>query len=158
MNMKIRYLLIFIIFILFISGCGKKKEPIMDQPAEDGNYHYRNIDLGFNLTLPPEFIYYQTQREQTDDFIDIEFFVPVADKMYHEEVPGYAKPITVRVFRKEYWDSLSSDSTEQVIYKKLDKKDKKIYTIKFWENIPPEWRDKWNEEMKDWIINNFSLR
>ncbi|MFH1427935.1 MAG: hypothetical protein ABIG60_05430 [Patescibacteria group bacterium] len=156
--MKIRYLLIFILFILFISGCGKKVEPIMDQPAEDGNYHYRNLDLNFNLTLPPEFIYYQTQREQTDDFVDIEFFVPVADKMYQEEVPGYANPITVRVFQKEYWDSLSSDSAEQLIYIELDKKDKKVYTIQFWENIPPEWREKWTEEMKDWIIDNFSLR
>jgi len=51
--------------------------------------------------MPSEFIYYQTQRKNTDDYIDLEIFVPTGDKSYYQEIPGYAKPIVIRIFDKD---------------------------------------------------------
>jgi len=155
--MKTKYsFLVLIILFLVLSAC-TLKEPLMDQPAQDGNYHYRNKDLGFNLVLPSEFIYYQTQRKETDDFIDLEFFVPTSDTAYFQEVFGYAKPIVIRIFNKNYWESISNQGGEQIIYQKLGEKKDFVYSIRFWQLPPADWQAKWTEEMKQWLINNFEI-
>jgi len=129
----------------------------MDRPADDGRFYYTNKDLGFTLVLPPEFLYYQTQRLETDDYIDIEFFVPTSDRAYPQEVPSYAKPIVVRVFTRDAWGSISGNSEMKSIYEKVGEKGEKIYTIKFWKKIPADWEDKWTELSKFNITNNFNL-
>lgn len=134
----------------------------MDQPAQDGNFYYQNEDLQFNLVLPPEFLYYQTQRKTTDDFIDIEFFVPTSDSDYPQEAPGYAKPIVIRVFSSQ--DSWEKEA-EKNIFQELGKgkgwwiaADNKIYTIKFWDKAPSDWQSKWKEEMREAIIDSFEIK
>jgi len=147
-----------LLFVLFLAGCGK--EPNMDQLAEDGNFHYRNKDLGFNLVLPPEFLYYQTQRKETADYIDLEFFVPTADRNYYQDVPGYGKPAVIRIFNKDSWEQASRGG----IYQKLGEKKSwwpgrkdKVYAIKFWDEVPLDWQGKWSEEIKQGIIEGFKV-
>ncbi|MFA4834085.1 MAG: hypothetical protein WC619_04560 [Patescibacteria group bacterium] len=154
----ILFSLIFI-FGLLLSGCGQ--EPIMDQPAEDGNFYYRNKDMGFSLVLPPEFLYYQTQRKETADYIDLEFFVPTNDTGYPQEVPSYAKPVVIRIFNEDSWEKASGEG----IYQKIGEnkswwpgKKGKVYTIKFWGEAPLDWQGKWSEEMKQKIIDGFEVK
>ncbi|RLC36555.1 hypothetical protein DRH27_05050 [Candidatus Falkowbacteria bacterium] len=153
--MKKYYLLLFILLLVFV-GCSKKVD-FMDQPADDGQFYYTNKDLGFTLVLPPEFIYYQTQRVETDDYIDIEFFVPTSDRAYPREVPSYGKAIVVRVFSSSAWSSVDGDSEIKFIYEKVGEKGENIYTIKFWKKIPVDWENKWTELLNNSIKNNFKL-
>jgi len=127
----------------------------MDLSREDGTYLYQNKDLGFNLVLPPEFEYYQTQRKETDDFIDLEIFVPTADTSYSMEVSGYAKPIIIRIFTRDYWESTAGNES---LYQTLGEKGKRIYTIDFWADIPADWQTKWSEDMKQGIVDNFKIK
>lgn len=151
-----RYYLLLIILLLVVVGCSRKVE-FMDQPADDGRFYYSNKDLDFSLVLPPEFLYYQTQRIDTDDYIDIEFFVPTSDRAYPQEVPSYGKPIVVRIFTRDAWGSIGGDNEIKSIYEKIGEKGEKIYTIKFWKNIPTDWENKWNELSNNNIKNNFKL-
>ena len=152
---------VFFCVILFcaaaLSGCGSKDND-MNRLTEDNSYHYRNKGLGFEMILPEEFEYYQTQRKENSDFIDIEIFVPTSDVDYPREVPGYGKPIVVRIFESSVWHAMSEDNEDKIIYKKLGEKKDKVYTIKFWDQIPKDWIDKWSEEMRDGIVDNFSAR
>jgi len=154
----IKKIFILLFFILLLAGCGR--ELAMDQLAEDGNFHYRNKNLGFSLVLPPEFLYYQTQRKETADYIDLEFFVPIADTNYHQEVPGYAKPIVIRIFSENSWEQMGGEGIYQKLGEKKSwwpgKKDK-VYTIKFWGEAPLDWQGKWSEEMKQRIIDGFGV-
>lgn len=157
---KKKFILLFLLFFaLLLAGCGRELN--MDQPAEDGNFHYRNKDLGFNLVLPPEFLYYQTQRKETADYIDLEFFVPTADTNYYQDALGYGKPAVVRIFNKNSWEQTGGNG----IYQKLGEKkswwpgeEDKIYTIKFWGEAPVDWQGKWSEEMKQGIIEGFRVK
>lgn len=149
---------LFIVFSLFLtlvlSGCFRRVEVNMNEPApETGGYHYKNNDLGFELALPAEFIYYQTQRKTTDDFVDVEFFVPTGDQNYFSEVFGYANPVTIRAFNN-YGNQLEN----QTEFKKLGEKGKKVYAIKFWEKIPSDWRGKWNDDLKNKVIEGFAAK
>lgn len=139
------------VLIITLSGCGNKQ--LMDAPAEDGNYYYQNRDLGFSLILPPEFEYYQIQRNSTDEYTDIEVFVPTSDTSYPQEVSGYAKPIVIRMFDSDYWGN--SKEEERNIYQKIGAKGNFIYTIRFWDSPSSDWQDKWSEEMKNKIIEDF---
>ena len=141
---------------ILLSGCGQG--PIMDQPAEDGNFYYRNKDMGFSLVLPPEFLYYQTQRKETADYVDLEFFVPTADESYYQDVPGYGKAVVIRIFNENSWEQASGEGIYQEVGE--DKnwwpgEEDKVYTIKFWGEAPVDWQGKWSEEMKQIIIEGF---
>lgn len=148
--------LFFGLLLLVLSGCAFSQETPMDQLSKDGNYHYKNKDLEFSLVLPPEFIYYQTQRKEAgNDFIDIEFFIPTADTAYHQEVQSYAKPIVIRVFSKDFWQN---QERGKALYQKLAETRNKIYTIRFWDEPPADWANKWSEEMQKKIIENFVVK
>lgn len=147
---KIRLSILVLVIVAVLSACGQP--PDMGKQAEDGNYHYRNNDLGFSISLPPEFIYYQTQRKETDKYTVIEFFVPTADTSYPQEIQSYAMPLEVRVFDKKNWqDSYAED------YDFVRKGKKRVYAILFWEKEPKDWQDKWNRDVEKNIIHNFSL-
>ncbi len=157
--MKKKYFVVIIFLgIIFLTGCLKKNEQLMDVSAEDGNYYYRNKDLGFNLVLPKEFIYYQTQRQKAEDFIDLEVLIPTSDQVIIQDVPGYLKPIVIRVFDKEFWEENLGENKFINLYTKLDESRTRVYGIKFWEQIPSDWSEKWSEDIKEFIINNFELR
>jgi len=147
--MRKKYLFFIFFVVLLLTGCGQKT--VMDQPSADGNFYYNNKDLGFNLVLPPDFLYYQTQRKDGGNFIDIEFFTPTSDTAYPQEIQSYAKPIVVRVFNnKDLWN----ENGDKNGFQKLEKGNK-IYAIKFWDKAPADWKDKWSEEMKKGIIDGF---
>ncbi|MFH1522770.1 MAG: hypothetical protein ABIE43_03040 [Patescibacteria group bacterium] len=150
---KIIFILAIISFLILFSGC-TGNDQYMDLPAEDGNFYYSNKDLGFNLVLPPEFNYYQTQRKLTNNYIDLEFFVPTSDKDYLQEVQGYAKPIVVRVFEKDKWEEMKDSG----IYQFIGGNKSNVYSIRFWEETPVDWSEKWSEEMKKNIIDNFEIK
>lgn len=117
----------------------------MKTPQEDGGYVYTNQDLGFKLKLPKEFLYYQVQRKNEADFIDIEIFVPTNDTSYPQEVPSYAKPVVIRVYEKGKYESLADGEK----WKKIMESDSRIYGIKFWDLTPKDWQNKWNEKIKN---------
>lgn len=137
-----------------LSGC-LNKEVNMDTLSDDGRYHYRNADLRFSLSLPSEFVYYQTQRKEGEGFKEIEFFVPTSDIDYVQEVPSYAKPVALRIYAKDAWQKISSEDSQN--YNKIGEKGDSVYAIFFWKETPKDWKDKWNDEMKKRIEEGFEI-
>lgn len=156
--MKKFYLLALLVAIaLTVSACGKSKQEMMDELKADGYFHYTNDDLGFGMNLPRQFIYYQTQRKDTDNFIDIEVYVPSTDpSSYDPNVNGYVKVFTVRIFNKKYWND-SMNGQERDEYSKLGEKKDKVYTMLFWQKPSADWTPKWSDEMKKDLIEKFEL-
>ena len=156
LNKKI--ILPLITIAILLSACGR--QPVnMDELAEDDSYHYRNADLGFSLVLPSEFVYYQTQRtgDRSSDFIDLDIFVPTSDTAYPQAVPGYANPIKVRIFAVESWDEILEGMEDGTSYLKIGEKGGRVYTVKFWDGAPSDWSEKWNDDMKQEIIDGFKI-
>lgn len=125
-----------------------------DYRDKDGNYFYENRDLGFNITLPPEFIYFQTQRWNNTSFSDLEILVPTNDPAYtHATPPSYAKPIIVRIW-KDMDDWNEEDKNEYVVF---GEKNGKVYTLKFWDTPTKDWTEKWTSEMEVFIGQNINM-
>ncbi|HMB65568.1 MAG TPA: hypothetical protein VKO42_01720 [Patescibacteria group bacterium] len=140
--------LLLAVLVLVLSACGP--EPVMDQPAEDGNFHYRNQSLGFEVTLPPSFEHYQTQRREKNDYTEIVFLVPTSDTSAFQVVSGYGKPLTVRVYKQKkenYGD-----------FREFAQKDGNYYTVDFWERIPRDWQNQWSEEVQNKIKQSLKLK
>jgi hypothetical protein len=116
-----------------------------DYRDSEGNYFYENRDMGFNISLPPEFIYFQTQRSGNNSFSDLEIFVPTSDPNFTFAVPpSYARPILVRIWRSlDEWQQENQDD-----YVVFGEKDGRVYTLKFWDEPTIDWQDKWSDEMK----------
>jgi hypothetical protein len=154
-NKKIILFLTFLVIGFMVSGCGKK-DVYMDVPAEDGKYYYQNEDLGFAATLPAEFIYYQTQRVASDDYIDIEFYLPTGDEAYKQKVPGYANLLVVRAYEKEAWDKVNHDEAT-AIYKKFGETKDRVLAAKIVDSVPSDWEDRWTEDLQNNIRENLSI-
>jgi hypothetical protein len=145
------YIIIFLFLVLIVSGCVNKNE---QREVKEDEYYYENKDLGFNLILDSRFIYFQTQRINTDDYTDIEIFVPTSDVNYPQEIQSYAKPIVVRVFDKKYYEDIEE---EKNLYEKAGESKNNIYGIRFWEKIPKDWENKWNKDLEKNILDDFKL-
>lgn len=152
-KLKKIFIAVFVLSLL-ITGCSKKSA-YMDRPAEDGRYYYQNKDLGFKVTLPAEFIYYQTQRVATEDYIDIEFYIPTSDTEFVQSVPGYAQAFVVRVYKKAGWDKVNHNEAT-AIYKKFGTSGDYTLTYHLADNMPKDWQEKWTEDFKNSIKNNLS--
>lgn len=63
---------VFLFLAIFISGCSREKVD-MNVLSDDNQFHYQNRDLKFAIDLPADFIYYQTQRKNEANYIDVEF-------------------------------------------------------------------------------------
>jgi hypothetical protein len=147
---------IFIVFTFIVlaatSGCGQK--PVnMDVLSSDEKYHYTNKDLGFSIDFPKEFDHYQAQRKKGDDFTDLEFFVPTADTAYPMDVPGYAKPIVIRIIETEIWQR--DKETKFNDFEEIKIVSGKTYAIKFWQTYPKDWLSKWNSDIRKGIKESF---
>ncbi len=118
---------------------------------------YKNEDMGFLLILPQEFKYFQTQRKDGADFSDLEIFVPTSDREYPQEVPGYAKPVVVRVQAEEAFEKTGGKDENDNMLKVVGSKSGRTYAVKFWNKTPADWQGAWNELMKDDILQGFSL-
>lgn len=124
----------------------------MDELSRDGMYHYRNQDLNFNLDLPEQFIYYQTERTNSADYKEIKFYIPTSDPDYTNETPAsYARAIVVRVYQEAAWNKLSAGDESKRDFQKVATKDGQVYLIWFWDHQPKDWQDKWTEAMKQSI-------
>ncbi len=151
-----------LVFSLFLTACANsgKREfqkkaatgKYMDQPAADGNYYYQNKDLHFGLVLPPDFIYYQTQRVTTNNYESIEFFAPTGDTSYKQEVPGYGKFLTVKIFPKKDWQD-----SQTPFYDAVKKSKDRVYTLDFWNNLPADWQEKFDNKMRQNLIKSFQI-
>lgn len=130
----------------------------MDQLADDGQYHYRNPDLGFRVNLPSEFIYYQVQRKTTARYTEVEFFVPTSDTDYPQEVPSYAKPLVVRIYHVPDWAERLEAQANTQKYVIIGERDDKAYVLRFWDEIPEDWRERWNDNLKQAIIDSFNIQ
>jgi hypothetical protein len=150
MKKSILFTLVMVVLFSFaLTGC--RKAPLMDEPGKDGKYHYQNNDLGFSLVLPEEFIYYQTQRKSGDGFIDVEVFIPSSDLEQQIDVPGYAKPMFVRIYEKDAYQAENG-------LQKIGENDEKIYAVGFWSDVPSDWEEKWDEKLKNFLINNINIK
>jgi hypothetical protein len=152
-----KILVIFSLAFILLAATGCSGKPVMmDQLNAQGFYPYTNDLLSFNLSLPKEFQYYQTQRSTFPTYTDLDIFVPTADKDYAEQVPGYAEPVIVRVYDKTAYDNLTPDLKKPLV--KVAEKGDKVYTLIFWSQIPSDWLNKWSAAMKQQIIKSFSLK
>ena len=144
--------------IIALSGCTlfakKAKEKDMAAPDEKGNYHYENSDLGFKVSLSKEFQYYQVQRKNKEEFVDLEFFLPTSDIKYPQEIQSYGKPMIIRVYTKEGWDKGAKDNFDKS-FKKLSETTTKTYLIKFWKEYPDDWKKRWNKSVEEGILKSF---
>jgi len=144
-----------ILLIVILSGCQSKVN--MDQLDEDSLYHYKNQDFKFSIDLPPEFIYYQTQRIAQKDYTDIEFYIPTSDTGYPTRVPSYGLVVTIRIFNTNEWQQVLENQINGESYEWLSEEANRVYTARFWQKIPSDWQDKWSDEMKQNIKNSFKL-
>jgi hypothetical protein len=152
---KITWLLGILFLAVAVTGCGR--EPQMDQ-LDKGAYHYKNAAYNFQVDLPQEFIYYQVQSKigkdekgvASTDWQDVEFYVPMNDRTYEQEVPGYAKVFTVRVFN-------SGNYHEQKGFEKLIDAQGKVYAIRFWDKLPKDWQPKWKPELAEKIKKSLQV-
>jgi hypothetical protein len=155
---KIFFVALLIFSLVFLTtGCLSKKEASNIEPDGDSGFLYENKDLGFSINLPPEFKYYQVQRKNNSDFIDIEFFIPTSDTAYSQEVEGYGKPLVVRIYNRPYWEGLKEDGEDKAVYVKVKENDKKVYGLKFWKDLPADWQGKWNIGVEKAVIDSFKL-
>jgi hypothetical protein len=139
-------------FVWFWSG---KVPQIKPQVHFDNGYFYENKDLGFSLSLPASFKYFQTQRKKGDKFVEIEFFVPTSDKYYHQLVPGYARAFVIRLIDKKDYDSYKDG---QVRWQKIGQRQNKIYLISFWAKPPADWQDKWSQDLEEKIKQAVTIK
>jgi hypothetical protein len=146
---KISLILLIIISPIILGSCAKKVGT--DTNKTPAVYHYENKDLGFQIDLPAQFEYFQTQRIKGDGFVDLEIFVPTSDTAYPQEVKGYAKPIVIRVYEKSVWDKQGSNDRKDG-FNKIGQSDR-VYAVKFWQTTPKDWLNIWNENYKDNLIN-----
>lgn len=152
---KITWLLGLFAFGIILTGCGRV--PQMDK-LDNGAYHYRNETYEFQVDLPAEFIYYQVQTKLGKDdknvitsaWNDIEFYVPMNDRTYPQEVPAYAKVFTVRVFEAGTYQ-------EQKGFEKLIEGTNKTYAVKFWDKLPKDWQEKWNKDLAEKIKKSLQV-
>ena len=148
MKSKILFTIILVLMI-FLTACAKKEVYNMDQLATDGKYHYTNQDLGFSVDFGKEFIYYQTQRNDTKSFRQVEFFVPTSDREYPQDIQSYGKFLVVNVSDK--------DLNLEEGFRMLGEKDSEIFSMLFWDKAPSDWTDKWNDEVQQEIISSFKI-
>jgi hypothetical protein len=120
---------------------------------------YVNDYMGFSLVLPEDFEIYHTDRndKNINDYSDLNIYVPTSDRFYSQEIQSYAKPIVVRVYNRESWDALKEDDPVKTRYLYQGIKGNKVYTIKFWENVPSDWSNKWNKQVEEFIISGFKI-
>lgn len=155
MKKIIIFLLLF--SVIFLAGCKKQAVQNMDELSADNKFHYQNQELGFSLTLQAEFQKYQTQRSKTEEFDEIEFFVPTADTAYPQEVQGYARAIVVRIYTNEQWSRYEKKTFVGDTFKSLGSGSGKTYFIKFWKARPTDWIGKWSELKENEIISSFKF-
>ncbi len=158
---KVFYSIVILFFVVLLSACGVKKETLMDRPLADGKYHYSNKDFEFSIVLPEEFIYYQTQRKASKNFVDLEFFVPSSDTEYRQDIPGYVKPFYLRIYEKKYWDKTVEEdeiNNSDYLLRILGEKNNKVYLFKYWKETSSDWKNKWNGQMREDIIASFVLQ
>ncbi|HTW96966.1 MAG TPA: hypothetical protein VMD74_04905 [Candidatus Methylomirabilis sp.] len=152
---KIFLFFTFCFLLIVLSACGKKV--MMDELNGQGFYPYSNDALGFSLSLPKEFIYYQTQRNDGGNYQELDVFVPTADQSYKSAVPqSYAEPVVVRVYKTKDFQALSA--VDQAKLTKVAEKGGKVYVLNFWDKIPSDWKDKWTDAMKQGLIKNFKVK
>lgn len=153
---KISFVVLAVLMAVSLSACHWTKVEPMDELNNENEYHYQNKDLGFEVYLPQDFIYYQTQRNNGDDFSDLTIYVPTADTSLLTELQSYAKPVVVRIFDKNNWyDSLNDE--ERSNYVKVGEKKDKVYTLLFWNKVPSDWTIKWTDQMRDDIMESFKV-
>jgi hypothetical protein len=154
-----KYLLVpfFILIAMALSACGTSKTVDMNQLSADNRFHYINDNLGFSINLPKEFNYYQTQRNNNTDYTELVFYVPTSDRQYSQEVIGYAKPISLRIYNKELFNKWPAEDTRKANFTVIKEKDDKVYAIKFWDKIPIDWQSKWSEALKKDILDNINI-
>jgi hypothetical protein len=152
-----KILIILTLMVLVFAGCGRKADVPMDQLSDDGKYHYVNEQLGYSIDFPEEFIYYQTQRNNLGNYIDMDYFVPTSDREYPQTVQSYGRVVMVRVIDKvDYTDELS-DETDIIGFVKIGESEDRLYFIDFWNTPPSDWTDKWNEEIRGGIEESFVI-
>lgn len=140
---------LFLVALIFVlSACGEQQT--MDQPAEDGNFYYQNRDLGFQVTLPPSFEYYQTERRGGEGYTEIIFLVPTSDTSAFEYVDGYANPLTVRVYEQGAEDYQG--------FQEFGEKRGKHYTFDLWQDPPQDWEEKWDAETEKGIRDSLKVK
>lgn len=151
---KALLLSLFISLSLVLTGCGKQL--LMDQLDTAQNvYHFKSESLGFQVDLPASFQYYQVQMklgknskgEQTTDYRDMEFFIPARDRAFNDprntEVPGYAKVMIIRTYEKGKYQDQG--------FEKIIEGNDRTYAVKFWTNMPNEWKGVWTSKDADAI-------
>jgi len=154
-----KYLILLLFLSIFLSACSgnsSKKDILMDQLGNDGKYHYSNGKYGFSVDFPEQFIYFQTQRKDYQEYVDFEFFVPIKDTNYPQLIPDYGKFLTIRVYKRDSYDKTDKIDTKNFI--KLAENNNKVYLALFWDRIPDDWRDKWQEKTADEISSSFKIK
>jgi hypothetical protein len=148
MTKKQFFSVLLVLFLpVILSGCFNKKEVPIGQD-DNGSYVYTAKDLGFGLTLPKEFQYFQTQRQNKGDYTDLQIFVPTSDRDFPQLVPGYAEAITIRVVTNKQHQPESG-------FELIGSAEDRSHYILFWSNVPKDWQDKWTPAMKKQIIDSF---
>lgn len=107
--------------VVVLAGCGRQPvsqtQPTMPAPVAQQNTSqqtpkavvYKNINVGFQLTMPKEWNEYLALYEMdSGSYGTVEFFLPTKDKNWADTLAGndkeYASLMIVKVWDRNYWN------------------------------------------------------
>jgi len=154
---KIFFIFASFFIVNFLNACSVSSGVPMDELSEEGRFQYKNKDLGFEISLPDTFEFYQVQRKNTDEYSEIEFFVPTSDMAYPQEVQSYAKPLMLRFYKNETWEKFDKREYVESVFFQLPSDKTGKFFIKFWKTRPKDWEGKWNQEIEEEIKISFKV-
>jgi hypothetical protein len=74
----------------------------------------------------------------------------MGDRTYPQEVPGYAKVFTVRVFKPGKYRDFSG-------FEKLIEGTDNVYAVRFWDKLPTDWQAKWKDDLAEKIKKSLQI-
>jgi hypothetical protein len=120
---------------------------------QGGRNIYTNEEFDFSVTLPDEFSFYTTQRKESEEYVDIEFFMPSSDTAMYQQISGYAKPLVVRVVTNPKYAEVPGRQN----FVELGRGGDKVYTMWLWKETPKDWVGKWNDDVRKKITDSFKI-
>lgn len=141
--------------LLILPACGLK--PRSEGTTSDDKLFYEVKDLGFSLTMPKSMENYTTRRRQASDFLRWELLVPTSDRNIELDAPNYSRIIEIRVYDQDKWGVFAQTEEAQKDFTKVHEEDGKVYALRFWANVPGDWRPIWGEPMRQELLDGLKF-
>lgn len=113
--------------------------------ASEKGLVYINSVLGFQISLPENWKGYKVRSVPMSSNFgagSFAFQVPTQDKNFTDslEYKGYATPMYIHVYNKQYWDKVMNEEGPKPGY--LGENSEFVFAASFWQDPPGDWINK----------------